>query len=288
MVDTVLIASWLAFMATIFVFVGLDLLREPDKSFVRKITGMDTDEKWWKTISEQIGPGISAWFPVVNMENIKKKLTWAGVPWGLTPEGFMGLKILAFIIMILAGIALSLFGFPLILVFVLGGIAFTLPDYLLTNLADKRKQEIRKNLPDMLGLLATAIGAGLEPGPALRTVGDKMPGAIGIELRRVWRETATGKPRATALREMAKRTGVDTVERFTETMITAEERGSVDLSISLVNFQKDIRATQVLKAQEQARKIPNKMALGPLLIIIMGMLGMMIAPIAFMLSDTLS
>ena len=274
-----ILASWFVFLSVVLFFVGLLIKSNPD--YCKKNSRGDI----WRKISEKIGPVIVPIFPVANIENIKNKIVWAGEPYSINYEQFIGIKVLFLAGGILVGLFLITLNFPALFIIILL-LLFVLPDIFLSEAVKKRKRKIRKDMPNMIALLATAIKAGVEIGPALQTVGNKMTGPLGNEIRTSWKEMATGKPRAITLRDMAKRTGVNDVERFVETIITALERGGLDLSNILV-FMNNIRESQKNKAREEARKIPTKMLLPLIVCVFLPMLVIILTPIVFQLLEVL-
>ena len=144
-----------------------------------------------------------------------------------------------------------------------------------------------RKFPSLIGLLSTAISAGVELGPALEAVGETFPGPLGDELRLAWAEMATGRPRAAALRAMAKRTGVPSIIRFFETIITAEERGGIDLSVTIENFRVELVESQKRQINEQAKKVPTKMLLPMFLCIFLPTLILILVPVMLNLFQVL-
>ena len=284
--DTILFAAWLVWLGVIFVFIGIDLLREPDRSLVISLAGVGR-KTGWQQAAEGIGPIISVWMPVINMEKLRKKLIWAGELWGISAEGFIGFKVMGLAGGFAVSALFSTIGLPSVFVPIFAVLAYLGPDYFLTSAVEGRKRDIYRDMPDMVALLATAVSAGVELAPALETVGQNMTGPLGEELRRTWREIATGRPRSAAMRDMAGRTGVPVVERFVEVIVTAEERGGMDVSKSLSTFMQNLRDTQKRKAQEQARKIPTKMNLPLILCIFLPMLAMLLYPVLIMVTEAL-
>lgn len=272
-------------MSVVLVFVGLDFLREPDKSLFQ---GRALQKTSWQRLAEVVGPVLAVWFPAVNIENLRQKLVWAGEPWGISVQGFIGLKAMLLAGGVFAGFFLAALGLPSVFVPLLAVLAYLAPDMVLGQMVDRRQSAIYRDMPNMVGLVATAVKAGVELGPALNTVGEHMTGPLGEELRRAWLEISTSRrPRAASLREMAKRTGVPVVERFVETINTAEERGGMDISGTLSSFMADLRASQSRKAQEEARKIPTKLNLPLILCIFLPMLAMLLYPVVITVMDVL-
>lgn len=280
-------AAILAWVSVITLFIGIDLLRDSHNSFIRSLTLKETGESTWQRLAETVGPAISTWLPIFNMDEIEQKLILAGRPFGLTAAGFVGIKFLALAAGVLMGLFFIAIGLPVALLIISSGLLYILPDSILRSSVDKRRKKIYKNFPSLIGLLSTALNAGVELGPALEAVGNKFPGPLGDEMRLAWREMATGRPRAAALRAMAKRTGVDSVIRFFETIIAAEERGGVDLSAIIENFRVELIESQKRQVSEQAKKVPTKMLLPMFVCIFIPTLILILVPVMINLFDVL-
>ena len=92
-----------------------------------------------------------------------------------------------------------------------GGVRWLLciPAYLLRKRAQKRQQEIARELSDVLDLLVVCVEAGLGLFEAIKVVGDETARheqAIGIELTLVAGEVAAGATLGEGLRSLADRT----------------------------------------------------------------------------------
>lgn len=269
-------SAFFASLSVILFFVGYDLMR--DDSALRSLSG-SSGRKYWQVAAEMVGPSIASWLPKLSLENIEQKLTWAGNPLGLNAETFLGLKFLALLGGIILGSFIAILEMPSFIIIVAALIAYLIPDTLLKETYAKRQKKIAKDLPNMINLLQTAVYAGVELGPALEAVGKNFPGPLGDELRIAWREMATGRSRAGALRAMAKRTGVAPLERFLETIVTAEERGGADLSETINNFRVELANSQSRKIQEEAKKIPTKMLAPMFMCIFFPMLVLLLYPV---------
>lgn len=280
-------AAVLAWVSVICAFVGIDLLKESDGSFIRSFALKQSDDSLWQRLAETFGPMVATWLPIFNLEEVEKKLIYAGRPYGLTATGFAGVKFLALMAGLLFGLFLVALGFPVIIVLLPTALLYLLPDSTLRSIIDKRRREMYRKFPSLIGLLSTAISAGVELGPALEAVGETFPGPLGDELRLAWAEMATGRPRAAALRAMAKRTGVPSIIRFFETIITAEERGGIDLSVTIENFRVELVESQKRQINEQAKKVPTKMLLPMFLCIFLPTLILILVPVMLNLFQVL-
>lgn len=279
------IAAWLTWLGVILFIIGIDVIRQKEKSGYEKLFNLDKNPLL--LLAERLGPIIAAWFPVANIEGLEQQIIWAGRPYGLSAEVFIGIKFVALGLGFVAGSGLTIMGVPSILIVVIALISYFLPDYFLRDKVEERQKNIRKELPMMLDFLVTSLKSGVELVPALSIIGNQFQGPLGEELRKTSREIATGKPRAQALKDMAQKTGVDELERFVQTLIVAEERGSADIASNIDDFVRDIRLTRIRKAEEEARKLPTKIV-GPLILcIFMPMVVLLLAPIASILGNAL-
>lgn len=279
--DVTWLAGWLAWLAVTLVFVALDLFRSPDESYLRRMAGVEAPKGTWRQLADRVGPAVAVWFPAANLERLDQRLVWAGSLLGMKSETFVGLKVVAAAGALAVGGALSAFGLPPVIVPMLVVLAYMFPDMWLSSTVEKRQKAVARSLPVMVSLLVTALRAGVELAPAMQHIGEQMAGPLGEEMRLAWREMATGRSRAAALRAMADRTGVGEVERFVQTIVTAEERGGMNLSEVLSSFMDDVRDSRRRRLEEEANKLPNKM-LAPLVVcIFLPMLLMLMAPAVF-------
>lgn len=279
------IAAWLTWLGVILFIIGIDAMRQKEKSGYDKLFNLDKNPLL--LLAERLGPVIASWFPVANIEGLEQQIIWAGRPYSLSAEVFIGIKIVALGLGFVAGSGLTIMGVPSILIVVIALISYFLPDYFLRDKVEERQKNIRKELPMMLDFLVTSLKSGVKLVPALSIIGNQFQGPLGEELRKTSREIATGKPRAQALKDMAQKTGVDELERFVQTLIVAEERGSADIASNIDDFVRDIRLTRIRKAEEEARKLPTKIV-GPLILcIFMPMVVLLLAPIASILGNAL-
>ena len=239
------------------------------------------------TLAENLGPSLKDFIPDVKSGELSQKLVWAGDLFGLSAHGFVMFQVILAFLGVLLGLTLSIFGIPLIFALILGLIMFVFPRLVLNEKIEKRKDAIQKALPQMVSLLAGAIKAGVDLSPALDALSYNFPGALGDELKLTRKEIATGTSSAKALKKMANRTGVEILERFVETINTAQERGGSTLSEVLDEFVLTVTEAQRRRAQEKARKIPTKMLLPIVLCIFLPMLLLMLAPVAIMMINNL-
>lgn len=121
----------------------------------------------------------------------------------------------------------------------------------------KRRQQIEKQLPEVLDLLSVSVEAGLGFEQSIGLVVKNMEGPLIDELTVTSREMAMGRPRKDALILLGERCGLDEVKAFVGAVVQA---GQLGISIKNVLQSQSAAMRQARKAriQEMASKISVK------------------------------
>ncbi len=154
------------------------------------------------------------------------------------------------------------------------------PDILVKNVADKRRAEIRKGLPDGLDLMVICAEAGL---------------SLDAALSRVARETAQGAPeladeleltsielgflpeRRVALQNLIQRTGLPGMRALVNALMQTEKYGT-PLSQSLRVLAAEMRTERLMKAEEKAARLPATLTIPMVLFILPCLFVVLIGP----------
>ncbi len=166
-------------------------------------------------------------------ESIARRLQRAGSP--MTVEAFRFSQVVWGISGFAAGMTFGLLGparqpgravpwFILCCGFAI--VAILLRDSALTRVVKQREQQVLEEFPVVADLLALAVAAGESPGAALGRIVATCRGALPDEFAVVLAQSRTGVPLATALDDMAGRSGLAVVSRFAEGFAVAIERGT--------------------------------------------------------------
>ncbi|MFQ6099723.1 MAG: type II secretion system F family protein [Anaerolineae bacterium] len=202
--------------------------------------------------------------PRRSMEATQHSLDLAGNPYGWGPTEFMGIRLLA--TLLLGGLGFVLFitaGYlPLMRRIMMAGgavgLGYYLPVLWLKSKTSRRKQSILKSLPDALDLLTICVEAGLGFDSALSRVIDKWDNDLSQAFARVLQEIQLGKLRREALRDMADRMDVPDVSTFVAAIVQAEQLGvSIARVLRIQSDQMRMRRRQ--RAEELARSAGIKM-----------------------------
>lgn len=199
---------------------------------------------------------------------IEKRIMHAGKPWNINFYSMLALQIFCCALFLLAFyFYYSVFIIDssriVIMVALITILGFFIPYAVVNSKADSRQHAVRRSLPDILDLLLISVEAGLGFDMALKKVTQQMPGPLSDEIKRALDEIRMGGNRETALRGIAKRTGVSEVSSFISSVNQAEQLGSN--IASTLRVQSDyMRQKRRQRAEETAAKAPTKL-LFPLL-----------------------
>jgi tight adherence protein C len=136
--------------------------------------------------------------------------------------------------------------------------AFHRPYAQLNGAAERRVKEVHRALPDFLDLLSTTVEAGIALNGAINIAAEGLRGALGEELRAAMQDVRLGRSRAEAMIAMAQRirhTDLTTVV----TALVQSERLGANVSTMLSDLSTESREARILRAEELAAMLSNKL-----------------------------
>jgi tight adherence protein C len=182
-----------------------------------------------------------------------------------SPEGLLAMRGIKLIFPIAALAGVYLTGMyranPFLVPVMALGLGYLLPDMWLTWRVKSRQHKLRRALPDALDLLVICVEAGLGLDQALLKVSQDMRIShpqLSEELQLVNMEMRIGKTRIDALRELARRTGLDDIKALVAMLIQTERFGT-SIAQSLRVYSDDMRLKRRQRAEEMSAKTSVKM-----------------------------
>jgi tight adherence protein C len=151
----------------------------------------------------------------------------------------------------------------------LAAVFYLVPDMWLKTKIRKRRDRIRKSIPDALDLLVICVEAGLGLDQAMLRVGQELIIShpdIHQEFMQVNLEQLAGKPRLEAWKSAAERTQIPEFFLFVS-MLTQADRFGTPIVRALSQFGDEIRLKRRQRAEEMAAKTKIKI-LFPLVLFI--------------------
>lgn len=146
-------------------------------------------------------------------------------------------------------------------------LCYFVPDILIRNRAQKRREAIRLELPNALDQMLIAVQAGLGFEMAMGRAGNNGSGPLADELIRTLQDIQVGRSRKDAYLAMAERIDVPDVRSFVRAVVQADAYG-VAIAGVLKAQASDMRIKRKQRAEEHAMKMPVKM-LFPLIFFIL-------------------
>jgi tight adherence protein C len=143
----------------------------------------------------------------------------------------------------------------------LPAVCYLLPDIILQRLVKRRREQIRRSIPDTIDLLVICVDAGLGIDQAMLRVGQELSVShpqMNEELLHINREQRAGRTRLDAWQSFTKRTQLPDIQAFVN-MLTQTERFGTPISKALSEFADGVRQKRRQRAEEMAAKTTVKM-----------------------------
>jgi tight adherence protein C len=188
------------------------------------------------------------------------------------PATFFGYRITSAVLLPLIWLLLALnagsLGLrSLVAIMVMGGLAWTLPTFVLERRATTRRQRVDLEMPELVDLLVTTVEAGVGFAASLQLVARRIEGPLGEELRLTLQEQSMGITIEDALEHMLGRIDTASVRAFVQAILQGQTLG-VSIGKILRDLAVDMRKRRRQAAEERAHKAPTKI-LFPLVFLIL-------------------
>lgn len=156
----------------------------------------------------------------------------------------------------------------------------TLPELLLKAAAARRYVAIERSMPDALDLMVICAEAGLPFNRIFKVVSRELALSapeLAHEMAVTNAELEIMPERAAALRSLARRTQVPSVESMVSTLIQGEQFGT-PLAQALHNIASESRSTLILTLEERAGKLPARLSIPLMTLILPSVVAIVAAP----------
>jgi len=207
------------------------------------------------SVISQVGQKARGLLPSPLVEGLEVKLVQAGHPYGLDLARIVGIKV---VLAVLAALAVLLFGLPPLLMPVVAGLLFFLPDYWVVSLRDKRQADMQSAAADTIDQLTICVEAGLAFDAALNRVATTTEGPLADELRHTISDIQAGVPRQQALRTLADRAQIPEIRQLVTALLQAQKHG-VPMAETLRIQSAEMRLKRKQRTEEKAAKLTVKM-----------------------------
>ena len=170
-----------------------------------------------------------------------------------------------------------------------GVVGYLAPDMWLNWKTGRRRNRIRRSIPDALDLMVICVDAGLGLDQALLRVGTELDVShpeINEEFTQVNLEQRAGRPRLEAWKSLADRTQIEEFSAFVN-MLTQTDRFGTPIIRALSRFSEDIRLKRRQHAEQSAAKTKIKIIFPLVLCIFPCIFIVLLAPALISIVDGL-
>lgn len=155
-----------------------------------------------------------------------------------------------------------------------------MPAVIVTQRIQKRQQLAFEGFPDALDMLLVCVEAGLGLDSALNRVSQEITRAhpmLAEQFQLVALELRAGKSREQALRNLAQRVGIDEVRSFVNLLVQSENLGT-SIAQALRVHADEMRKIRLARAEEEANKLPVKLAIPLVLLVLPALMLTVMSP----------
>jgi tight adherence protein C len=224
--------------------------------------------------------------PAGYVESTRKKLSSLGYRGDRSMDRFLAFRVGTVVAIPVVTLALSALKVSFLATLLVGAALLIGPDAVLSRKVGERQAEIQRTLPDILDLLTISVEAGLGFEQALDRTITSIPGALSDEFARMLGEVRTGAGRATAMRALEQRVGVEEVSAFALAIVQADTFG-VSISRVLRAQAEEMRIKRRQLAQVKAQKAPVKMMIPMVFCIFPALFVIVLGPAAIQIMQGL-
>jgi tight adherence protein C len=216
----------------------------------------------FKPLAERIRHTLSRVYPSRDIDRVHTDLLKAGLTGTVRAEEFVAFQVAS----VLAGVAIGLtvlatgvghVKLGVILLIMLPMMAALGPALWLRLRISSRKDEVTKDLPDVLDLMTISVAAGLGLEQAMQVSCAHFESAVCDELRLTLREMELGLSRHDALENLKLRTDIDDLVTFAVVLTQADAMG-LPIGRVLQSQADEMRDKRRQRARERAAKMPVK------------------------------
>jgi tight adherence protein C len=241
-------------------------------------------------LANKLGAWLGSRFERLRTKDMRSRLISAGM-YTTTPERILGLQLLFGIGFPLVYIVLAwLAGVELWLIVVgaavLAAAGWILPSAQVDYRARKRREQIEKDLPDLIDLIVVCLEAGLSFPQSLRLASTKIKDPLASEVRLTLQEQNMGLTLVEALENFLVRIDTPGVRMFARSISQGETLG-VSTGQIMRNLAIELRKRRRAYAEERAQKAPVKVLFPILFLIMPAIFIVLLMPLMIRITDTL-
>lgn len=221
-------------------------------------------------VARRLVPGLRRVLGPDRLDALRRLIDEAGRPDGLTVQGFLERVAMWFLIVGPLALLMLVQGQALLAVLALT-VPVIMPYGSLSSAQRKRREQIDRDLPDFLDVLAVTVMAGVNFRAALARVADRIQGPLADEVTLTLSQIANGASVRQAFTDLRRRSSSEPVAQFVSTLLQSQELGA-PLAESLNQIAADLRRDSAQRQRQAAAKTAPKVTLVTSMVLVPGAL----------------
>lgn len=211
-------------------------------------------------------PVLRQVLPLQVIRRLQRQIDLAGRPAGVDVDSVLAQQAGLIIIAVPLALLYSQSGQSVMVVLLLV-LVLLWPTMRLVTAARKRREQVDRDLPDFLDVLAVTVSAGISFRSALATVSNRFGGPLGQEVTTSLHQISNGASLRSAFKNLRSRTGSQAVDEFVTAYLQAEELGA-PLVDSLNQIADDMRRSAAQRALQRAAGVAPRITLVTTLVMV--------------------
>jgi tight adherence protein C len=242
------------------------------------------------SLSGAVGRWAASRFTRFKLPDYRARLISAGM-YNASPERLLGTQFLMAVAFTAGWFTLGALGDMPAWIHIFGTIAagifgWMAPVFVVDRKARKRREQIEKDLPDLIDLVVVTLEAGLSFPQSLRLASTKIKEPLAGEVRLTLQEQNMGLTLVEALMNFLGRIDTPGVRMFARSIAQGETMG-VSTGQIMRNLAVELRKRRRAYAEERAQKAPVKMLFPIAFLIMPALFIVLLVPMVIIIMDVL-
>ncbi|MGN8246579.1 type II secretion system F family protein [Cellulomonas soli] len=241
----------------------LDLLRGQQR---RRAEGQSPLER----LAQRQVPRLRRLLGPRRLAQLQRRIDEAGRPDGLTVDGYLQrtawwavlVTPLVFLLLLQGNLLMAALGLSVPVILPLSKVA---------GAQRRRREQIDRDLPDFLDVLAVTVMAGVNFRAALARVAERFEGALADEVTLTLQQIANGASVRQGFQDLRERSSSEPVAQFVSALLQSQELGA-PLAESLRQIAEDLRRDSGQRQRQAAAKTAPRVTLVTSLVLVPGAL----------------
>lgn len=213
----------------------------------------------FQLLSSRLGGKLKVWLPASIVRWLQRQVDVAGRPNGMSVDSILTTAA-RWMIILVPIVLLAIVQANVLQLLLAVAVVIILPLARLSGMARRRREQIDRDLPDFLDVLAVTVSAGVGFRSALATVAKRFEGPVGEEIETVLHQINNGATVRSSLTTMRQRVDSEAMNEFVSAYLQSEELGA-PLADTLNQIAAEMRKAAAQRMRQLAARIEPRVTM---------------------------